>query len=108
MRLRNKETGEIKEWDFVNLESLYSNWEFKDGESFDSIRELTDKWEDYPETAVWIIEPDGSLYWFDSSTMPESEQARYKDMNNWFKTEEEARIVRDKLKNPENLKRLEF
>lgn len=41
MKLRNKKTGEIADWDGIHITSE------NDGEMFDSIAELNEEWEDY-------------------------------------------------------------
>ena len=48
MKLRNKKTGEIVEWDGVHITSD------NDGEMFDSIAELIEEWEDYKLTEPLI------------------------------------------------------
>lgn len=51
MKLRNKETGEIVDWDGIHIASD------NDGEMFDSIAELNEAWEDYKTTEPLIKDP---------------------------------------------------
>jgi hypothetical protein len=46
MKLRNKKTGKIKEWGYLTLENLYPDGKPKEGESYSSLAELNDEWED--------------------------------------------------------------
>lgn len=51
MKLRNKKTGEIADWDGVHLTND------NDGEMFDSLAELNDEWEDYEPAEPLIKDP---------------------------------------------------
>jgi len=51
MRLRNKKTGEIKEWSFAMLENVMQSTERR---HYSSLAQLNEEWEDYKPTEPLI------------------------------------------------------
>ena len=54
MKLRNKETGEIKEWQRVGAIDYGELNEVYDSAEYNSLAELNDEWEDYEQTKPYI------------------------------------------------------
>ena len=101
MKLRNKRTGEIKEYNEVRLE----NSEY--GEEcytwFDSLAELNEEWEDYEEPKeYWFIDFNGEIKEFE--VLGFEWQGWMKEIGNYFETKEEAEKAVEKLKTLERLK----
>lgn len=103
MKLRNKKTGEIIEFDAI--------LPVKDvvGDSvahleYDSLAELNEEWEDYEEPKeYWFISTTGEVHRF------EGEDKTYttgrKQLGNYFETREEAEKAVEKLKAFANLRK---
>lgn len=100
MKLRNKKTGETRAFDEVMREAYKWN-------SYNSLAELNDEWEDVPEepkkkTFVWI-DYDGEVI-EDSITPFDNDVKRLKAIGNYFETKEEAEREVEKLKAWKRLK----
>lgn len=117
-KLRNKETGEIGNLVLninPNRES-YSVLSTENGNTtcgnlvladYDTLAELSSKWEDYEEpNTYWCIGSDGSIY-EDSNGFAYMDNLR-KSIGNYFSTEEEAEKAVEKLKAWKRLKDIGF
>lgn len=97
MKLRNKQSGEIKE--FV----LFDGNELQGGATLES---LTKEWEDYEEPKdFWYIEPNGVIARIDEwDCCTDSDIGIMKTLGNHFETKEEAEKAVEKLKAWKRLK----
>ena len=103
MKLRNKKTGEIKEFDGVKVlkNSDCTIAQF----SYDNLAELNEEWEDYEEPKeYWCINSNGEVL---SCTKGISEDSR-QSIGNYFETREEAEKAVEKLKAITRLKSCGF
>lgn len=107
MKLRNKQTGEIVDLDYVgNIKaqfggiSVIPNTAKLGGDEYiyDSLEALTEEWEDAPvPKGYWYIRDDGSGVGF--SPLGDSTVAhRRLIIGNRFESEEEAKAAEEKLK----------
>jgi hypothetical protein len=100
MKLRNKKTGEIKEF------ALFDGIGLQGGATLES---LTKEWEDYHEEPEigFIIDPMEEDYISaDDSGYTGSDVERAKELGIWFETEEETERAVEKLKAYKRLKDL--
>lgn len=102
MNLRNKKTGELKEFDFVGAAQLGEVNEIYSSKGYASLAELNEEWEDYEESEdFWFIDPVAGIVseskdpdlWLESCDL-----ALMKSIGNYFETEEEAKKAVEKLK----------
>lgn len=111
MKLRNKRTGEIKDWDFGNWYQTILNPENKEkyecnlNDFIDRTVKFREDWEDYEEPKeYWFIENDGYISSIGvDEDFAESLRAS-KEIGNYFETEEEAEKAVEKLKAWKRLK----
>lgn len=106
MKLRNRKTGEVKEWDFGNWYQAILNPENKEKyecslkEYIDRVVKFNDEWEDVPEEPKvgYIIDPmEEDCMSADNSGYEESDIERAKELGIWFESEEEAEKAVEKL-----------
>lgn len=100
MKLRNKKTGEIKEF------ALFDGNELQGGATLES---LTKDWEDYEEPkpqVVYYIDRDGEIVSYKNVEYPKRvfNTEQNKEIGNYFKTKEEAEKAVEKLKAWKRLK----
>lgn len=96
MRLRNKKTGRVIEWE--------QPISYKVGKKYYSLAELTAEWEDYDEPKTYYYISDfGAIREGDIGKYPEDEEDR-KRIGNYFETKEEAEKAAEKLKAWKRLK----
>lgn len=114
MKLRNKRTGEIKEWDFGNWYQHILNpdneesYECTLSEFIDRTAEFREEWEDVPEepkkyyyiTSCGETTHRGYRLWENESIYDKNR----KQIGNYFGTEEEAEQAVEKLKAWKRLK----
>jgi len=106
MKLKNKNTGEIREFNYNEVYNEFRVYK-SDGifyKTYDSLAELCEEWADYEE-------PKGSFYLDEIGAIHEcvdydiaEEDSRYKEIGNCFYSKEEAKKAVEKL---QALKRLE-
>ena len=113
MKLRNKKTGEIKDWNFGNWYQTILNPENKEkykcnlNDFIDRTVKFRKEWEDYeePKEWYWFIEDNGiiqrSCHYEDLH--PTLDKAR-KEIGNYFSSREEAEKAVEKLKAWKRLK----
>ena len=95
MKLRNKETGEIREIKKILVDGVFS---------VKSLAELNEEWEDYEEPkACWFIAYDGGIISFIKREETATDRLM-KSIGNYFETEEEAEKAVEKLKAWKRLK----
>lgn len=95
MKLRNKKTGEIVPASNIAVGSGET------GKWYDSLAELNEEWEDYEEPRdYWCLTSVGKVY---CSTNYRDVEL-YKQMGNYFETQEEAEKAVEKLKAWKRLK----
>lgn len=101
MKVRNKKTGEIQEWDTVGLidHNRISDVWVECG----SIARLNEDWEDYEEPKAYYIERCGTIEEFDT-TKDVALTEMLKEIGNYFETEEEAEKAVEKVKAWKRLK----
>lgn len=94
MKLRNKKTGKIIEWE--------NNITYKVGKTYYSLAELEQDWEDYDDNLGYYIGPSG----INGITGILSEKTIdwLKEIGNFFETREEAEKAVEKLKAFKRLK----
>ena len=98
MRLRNKKTGEIKE--FVLFDGKN---ELQGGAT---LKDLVKEWEDYEEPkGNWTIDPMNENYIDDGKYTAPDELERYEELGLKFDTKEEAEKAVEKLKAFANLRK---
>lgn len=110
MKLKNKKTGEVKEWDFGNWYQHIMNPDNKESyectlsEFIDRTAEFRKEWEDVPEEAkeYWYIDCYGEV--LRSLYNGNEWDERRKLIGNYFKTKEEAELAVRKLKAWKRLK----
>jgi hypothetical protein len=102
MKLRNKRTGEIVEYDIV--EAGLRNMSVGNYVACNSLGEFNEEWEDYEEPKkYWFIDYDGGIISFDR--MKETTTDRMmKEIGNYFSSREEAEKAVEKLKAWKRLK----
>ena len=108
MKLRNKKTGEIVEFGYLQSDyvaplvlTTYENDKPK-MYSYASLAELNAEWEDYKEPkGYWYIRDGGNI---DHNLYGKSIINRHKEIGNYFETKEEAEKAVEKLKAWKRLK----
>ena len=101
MKLRNKKTGETRDFDGINVlkNSDCTIAQF----SYDNLAELNEEWEDYREPKdFWYIDVDGDVY--ESFTLNQYNLDKISSIGNCFETKEEAEKAVEKLKARKRLK----
>ena len=102
MKLRNKKTGEI-----VEFEDITRVYKFIGNQNtYNSLAELNKEWEDVPEEPkrYWFIENDGEINSIRVDDDLAETLSASKDIGNYFETEEEAEKAVEKLKAWKRLK----
>ena len=95
MKLRNKKTGEIKDWSFAMLKNVTQTTECK---PYASLAELNDEWGDCEEVKdFYYVQADGDIHLVQVE-VSDYELEKFKRIGNYFKTREEAVQALDKLK----------
>lgn len=109
MKLRNKETGEIVEFRYLQTDhdaplvlTIKSKDELK-MEEFASLHELYSEWEDVSEEPkeYWYLDVDGEI---SSGNIEDGTVKAMREIGNYFETKEEAEQVVEKLKAWKKLK----
>lgn len=101
MKLRNKKTGKIVEWE--------NPLHYKLGRKYHSIKEFVEEWEDYEEPKdgrTWFLDFDAVPGWISYGDNPITDHC-YDDWNELgicFETKEEAEKAVEKLKAWKRLK----
>lgn len=100
MKLRNKKTGEIKDWSFVMLQNVMQS---KEQKHYASLARLCEEWEDYEiSDKFYFVNQRGFV---DSRFKAYSEYEKsFKEIGNYFETKEEAELAVRKLKAWKRLK----
>lgn len=99
MKLRNKKTGEIKEYGTVGPTTFSEGGFLQAFAAYDSLAALNEDWEDYEEESkdFWYIEADGRLV-----CEPSDDRCKFdndcRKIGNHFGTKEEAEKAVEKLK----------
>ena len=93
MKLRNKKTGEI-----VDYNPTLERWNgpSKETKHYVSLAELNDEWEDYEELKAYYIGRCGTIEEFDP-TKDVALTEMLKEIGNYFETKEEAEKAAKKL-----------
>lgn len=101
MKLRNKKTGEI-----VEFEDITRVYKFIGNQNtYSSLAELNEEWEDAPEPKrYWFIENDGEINSIRVDDDLVESLIASKDIGNYFETKEEAEKAVEKLKAWKRLK----
>ena len=103
MKLKNKKTGEI-----VDYNPTLERWNgpIKEIKHYGSLAELNEEWEDYEEPKVgYVIDPmEEDCVSADDSGYEESDVKRAKELGIWFETEEEAEKAVERLRAWKRLK----
>ena len=101
MKLRNKQTGEIKAFDEVMREAYKWN-------NYNSLAELNAEWcdvEEEPKKGTYFINTQGDVQFWDSSSFAYPDDwTKEKLIGNYFETKEEAEKAVEKLKAWKRLK----
>lgn len=107
MKLRNKKTGEIKEYGSVGATTFADGGVLEAFAVYDSLAALNDEWEDYEEPKeYWYMENNGDI---DKETYDGDDyEKRMIEIGNCFETEEEAKEALEKLKAWKRLKDKDF
>lgn len=103
MKLRNKKTGEIQEWDTVGL--IDHNRISDVSVEYNSIARLNDGWEDYEEPKEryhWFVSGRGTIEY--EKDEDDYFNRGHKSIGNYFETKEEAEKAVEKLKAWKRLK----
>lgn len=95
MKLRNKKTGEIVERVDITIREV--GVVFNNDETYNSLAELNDEWEDYEEQKeYWYIDYDGGILCGEKDNS--SAERMMISMGNHFESLEEAEKAVEKLK----------
>ena len=101
MKLRNKKTGKIAER--VDITIREEGVVFNNDETYNSLTELNDEWEDYEEPKeYWCITGRGNLHYLQDMT--DENDKDHREIGNYFDTKEEAEKAVEKLKAWKRLK----
>ena len=99
MKLKNKKTGEIKDWSFAMLQNVMQSTERK---HYGSLAELNAEWEDYEEPKeYWYMDYAGFIH---SAARSGNGWEVQKKIGNCFETKEEAEAAVEKLRAWKRLK----
>lgn len=109
MKLKNKKTGEIVEFGYLQSDHVaplvlttYEN-DKPEMYSYNSLTELNEEWEDYEEPKdVWWLDNEGNVN--HASRIDDYCFEKNKQIGNYFKTKEEAEKAVEKLKAWKRLK----
>lgn len=109
MKLRNKRTGEIGEFRYLQSDyvaplvlTTYEN-DKPMMYRYNSLAELNEEWEDYEEPKeFWFVDADGSVQ--DTTDLTNDYKSSLRSFGNHFDTEEEAEKAVEKLKAYKRLK----
>ena len=95
MKLRNKKTGEIREW-FNNTDGIFPN----------SLAELNEEWEDYeePKERHYYIEPRGQVIELEFGDDIDELKEELSEIGNYFETKEDAEKAVERLRARKRLK----
>ena len=110
MKLRNKKTGEIVEFRYLQSDHVaplvLSTRESDKPEmyTYNSLAELNDEWEDAPEEPkdFWFIDADGEAR--ETNYLSNSDKSSLRNFGNYFETKEEVEKAVEKLKAWKRLK----
>lgn len=109
MKLRNKKTGEIAEWDFGNWYQHILNPDNKESyectlsEFIDRTAKFREEWEDYKEPKdIWWLDNEGNVN--HSSGEVDDNFRKNREIGNYFLSQEEAELAVRKLKAWKRLK----
>ena len=95
MKLRNKKTGEIKEYGSVGATTFGEGGVLEGFTVYNSLAELNEDWEDYEEPKeYWFIYGNQVL----KNECDDVMEDRFKEIGNYFETKEEAELALRKLK----------
>lgn len=109
MKLRNKETGEVKEvivggypvsgktkmWECSEMDANEETG-YKSLGTYSSLAELNEEWEDYEEPKLfYVVDLDGEIL---PSNFENKTVEKAKELGNYFETKEEAEKAVEKLK----------
>lgn len=115
MKLRNKETGEVKEvivggypvsgktkmWECSEMD-VNEETGYKSLGTYSSLAELNEEWEDYEEPKLfYVVDLDGEIL---PSNFENKTVEKAKELGNYFETKEEAEKAVEKLKAWKRLK----
>lgn len=103
MRLRNKHTGEVKEFNEIYLAKTIKETKTSKNErverSYCKINELNADWEDYEEPKTfWAISWAGEPEEYDAKKTPQELKDMAQQIGNYFETKEEAEKAVNRLK----------
>lgn len=115
MKLKNKKTGEVKDWSFGNWYQMILNPDNKESyecsltDFMDRVIKFREEWEDYegPKT-FWAISWAGEPEEYDAKNTPQELREMAKAIGNYFETKEEAEKAVEKLKAWKRLKDKSF
>lgn len=94
MKLRNKETGEIREIKNILIDGMFN---------VKSLAELADEWEDYEEPKeYWFVDSGGEVE--EATYLTDNDKSSLRNFGNYFETREEAEKAVEKLKAWKRLK----
>ena len=98
MKLKNKKTGEIVEWEH--------GLQYKLGKEYNSIKEFADEWEDAPEEPKkhYEIQSMGAVMEREDAEDEIFRNQGQKEIGNYFSSREEAEKAVEKLKAVKRLK----
>ena len=103
MKLRNKKTGEIKEYGSVGATTFAEGGVLEAFVVYNSLADLNENWEDYEEPKeYWYIDCDGEVY--STDRLNGFDLDRMLNIGNRFNSREEADKVVEKLKAWKRLK----
>lgn len=99
MKLRNRKTGEIIEFDAILPVKDVAGDSVAHLE-YGSLAELNEEWEDYEEPKeYWFINSvGGAIQPSDTTDWEQQDTTYHKEIGNYFKTKEEAELAVEKLK----------
>lgn len=112
MKIRNKRTGEIVEFRYLQPDHVaplvlttYEN-DKPMMYSYDSLAELNEEWEDVPEEPkkYWYISDGGEVYGFSEYFVDSQVEDDHREIDNLFESKEEAEKAVEKLKAWKRLK----
>jgi hypothetical protein len=103
MLLKNKKTGEIREYGSVGATTFGKEGVLEAFAVYDSLAELNEEWEDYEESEeYWIVTDCGGV------SRANANPYMFKEIGNYFLSREEAEKAVEKLKAITRLKKCGF